>query len=563
MLSHSGDYELVVRQQPKEALVTQPGKEKNRKPVDPPPIIELKVTSNADPGKQFLQSPYLFMQCTLQVDQQSSSSEHSSSQVIPGQEITGQSVSSLHRLKDINNEDGGFFVFGDISIKLLGKHRLNFSLFELRKDTGEVVFLRSITSEPFDVVQQKQWRGLVESTHLSRTFSDQGVRLRLRKENRSIAGYGVFGNESEHATLTTGHSSKRTFPYSPRSSTQAGPSSTFGYDDDPNKRHRPNEHAQQQAYSMTERAPLASYDPRPAPQNMAPTPYNMQQQALLQSPQTSSYGSRTPSAPSGWPHSQIFNPTHGSTSAPARFPEGAVDTAQGITPSPGAVGYALQPAPSMGHDSGPFPRRSTDSYMSVSHQHPQTSPTTPFQGPGAPMFIPTSSSIPGQSAYTSEHDPASMVRQHTQAQSVASPASSTRSGMIQAAPAYSMQPQSLPHQTYGAMPENPSFEYQFRQPAYPPQSLLQQPSSNPNHEIGRHTQSLGTPIDMRTTQLPSPYMQQQSHQNLAIRPQHPGESYGSTHQAQPYPPELAGHSYQAPGQVPYPPNQAPDPSRPY
>jgi hypothetical protein len=44
------------------------------------------------------------MQCTLQVEQQSNSSESSTSQVAAGQEITGQSVSSLHRLKDINNE---------------------------------------------------------------------------------------------------------------------------------------------------------------------------------------------------------------------------------------------------------------------------------------------------------------------------------------------------------------------------------------------------------------------------------------------------------------------------
>lgn len=32
MLSHSGDYELVVRQQPNEALVTQAGKEKSMHP---------------------------------------------------------------------------------------------------------------------------------------------------------------------------------------------------------------------------------------------------------------------------------------------------------------------------------------------------------------------------------------------------------------------------------------------------------------------------------------------------------------------------------------------------
>lgn len=29
MLIYSGDYELIVRQQPREALITQPGKEKS------------------------------------------------------------------------------------------------------------------------------------------------------------------------------------------------------------------------------------------------------------------------------------------------------------------------------------------------------------------------------------------------------------------------------------------------------------------------------------------------------------------------------------------------------
>lgn len=39
------------------------------------------------------------------------------------------------------------------------------------------------------VVTSKEFRGQMESTHLSRTFSDQGVRLRLRKEQRTITGY--------------------------------------------------------------------------------------------------------------------------------------------------------------------------------------------------------------------------------------------------------------------------------------------------------------------------------------------------------------------------------------
>lgn len=68
-LIYSGDYELIVRQQPREALLAQSGKEKSkcrsqslvmarktdrngledRKPIDPPPIVQLKVPEIKDP----------------------------------------------------------------------------------------------------------------------------------------------------------------------------------------------------------------------------------------------------------------------------------------------------------------------------------------------------------------------------------------------------------------------------------------------------------------------------------------------------------------------------------
>jgi len=68
------------------------------------------------------------------------------------QALAGTLVSSLHRLKDIDNSgklewvklfystrtnslliDGGFFVFGDLSVKVEGEFRLRFSLFEMLK----------------------------------------------------------------------------------------------------------------------------------------------------------------------------------------------------------------------------------------------------------------------------------------------------------------------------------------------------------------------------------------------------------------------------------------------
>ena len=98
--------------------------------------------------------------------------------------LAGTLVSSLHRLKDSDNTDGAFFVFGDLSVRVEGKFRLQFDLYEMR-DT-ECFHVKSVQSDPFTVHSTKGFPGMTESTFLTRSFSDQGVRLRLRKEPRSL-----------------------------------------------------------------------------------------------------------------------------------------------------------------------------------------------------------------------------------------------------------------------------------------------------------------------------------------------------------------------------------------
>jgi len=50
----------------------------------------------------------------------------------------------------------------------------------------EVCHITSIRSDEFIVYSAKNWPGMAESTPLTRSFSDQGVRLRLRKEPRAL-----------------------------------------------------------------------------------------------------------------------------------------------------------------------------------------------------------------------------------------------------------------------------------------------------------------------------------------------------------------------------------------
>jgi hypothetical protein len=103
--SPSSDFELTVRQQPEQARVAG-GKEKERKPVDPPPIIQLKVREeNTYLAQHYLQSPYYFMCCSLY----HATDDHPVHYNQPSTAMAGTLVSSLHRLKDTDNT--GEFIF--------------------------------------------------------------------------------------------------------------------------------------------------------------------------------------------------------------------------------------------------------------------------------------------------------------------------------------------------------------------------------------------------------------------------------------------------------------------
>ncbi|KAI9032876.1 velvet factor [Phycomyces nitens] len=97
--------------------------------------------------------------------------------------LSGQAVSSLYKLKDIDNHDGGFFIFGDLSVKVEGRFRLKFTLFEITASGAKASV--AMFSEIFTVYSARSFSGMLDSTFLSRTFSDQGARIRIRKEHRS------------------------------------------------------------------------------------------------------------------------------------------------------------------------------------------------------------------------------------------------------------------------------------------------------------------------------------------------------------------------------------------
>ncbi|KDR78227.1 hypothetical protein GALMADRAFT_245297 [Galerina marginata CBS 339.88] len=168
-------YELVVRQEPKQARMCGVGGKADRRPIDPPPIVQLRVidpvaqqagsssttpsrrrrnsSTGSPPGspgpsssssrqhgddseaasyaQSFLQNPYYFMFASLARPDD----DNELHWLKDGRTrcTTGSVVSSLYHLKDPqhNNEDAGFFVFPDLSVRTEGSYRLKLSLFEV------------------------------------------------------------------------------------------------------------------------------------------------------------------------------------------------------------------------------------------------------------------------------------------------------------------------------------------------------------------------------------------------------------------------------------------------
>ncbi|KAJ2374005.1 hypothetical protein IW150_003334 [Coemansia sp. RSA 2607] len=111
--------------------------------------------------------------------------------------MTGSVVASLAHLKDINGNDGAFFVFPDLSVRCEGVYRLKFSLFEIVGN--QVFFCKSITSTKFTVFSAKKFPGMEESTRLTKLFAEQGLKIRVRKEQKSVR---PKGNRSRMVSTT-------------------------------------------------------------------------------------------------------------------------------------------------------------------------------------------------------------------------------------------------------------------------------------------------------------------------------------------------------------------------
>ena len=202
-------FKLKIRQQPIAARACGLG-ERDRRVVDPPPIVQLCL-SDYDPTSkediQKLQWQWNVVQCTLwSVSKPGDSHAQDVTSVADpnnpsrkSRRLMGSVVSSPFVGVDPDVPESGvknarlaaFFIFHDLSCRQNGIYRLKFAY--MRVDTmnapGEKLsILAEVTSDPFEVYSAKDFPGMRPSTSLTKELKRQGASVQVKKGNDTKFG---------------------------------------------------------------------------------------------------------------------------------------------------------------------------------------------------------------------------------------------------------------------------------------------------------------------------------------------------------------------------------------
>ncbi|KAI8365097.1 velvet factor-domain-containing protein [Blakeslea trispora] len=155
-------YELVVCQQPLHARMCGFG-EKDRRPIDPPPIVQLIVKQQGQDHPidvQMLQIPFFVLHVTLWSDDCLEERNIISNPPKCTRVLMGSLVSSPSLLKNTEGEQGLYFAFPDLSIRTEGRYTLRFSLMKLSnsdfQENAKSKIVAQVFSDPFTVYSAKK-----------------------------------------------------------------------------------------------------------------------------------------------------------------------------------------------------------------------------------------------------------------------------------------------------------------------------------------------------------------------------------------------------------------------
>ncbi|KAK3397244.1 velvet factor-domain-containing protein [Sordaria brevicollis] len=199
-------YSLRVVQEPLRARAcgSGPKSSADRRPVDPPPVVELRIFEGEtyviakERDITFQHNANFFLYATLEHARVMAQGRLQTPSGNTPPVLTGMPVSGMAYLD--RPKLAGYFLFPDLSVRHEGRYKLTFNLYEETKEDkdkdpedpscpqdgspGSFDFRMHIQSHDFVVYSAKKFPGLTESTPLSRTVAEQGCRVRIRRDVR-------------------------------------------------------------------------------------------------------------------------------------------------------------------------------------------------------------------------------------------------------------------------------------------------------------------------------------------------------------------------------------------
>lgn len=209
------NYELRVRQQPIAARACGFG-ERDRRVIDPPPIIQL-IVSDPKTGvaeQEELRYSLNVVHCTLW---NAEGTSEETALIQPDRRTTrrlmGQLVASPSVAKDEHNVEGCFFCFPDLSCRTHGRYRLRFVLMRLDPMNlhvgGFSPILNEVLSDVFTVYTAKDFPGMRPSSALTRALKLQGCNIQVKKGNEKALARKRLTQSQDHEEADEDELAKR------------------------------------------------------------------------------------------------------------------------------------------------------------------------------------------------------------------------------------------------------------------------------------------------------------------------------------------------------------------
>lgn len=198
-------FSLVVRQQPRAARACGFG-DRDRRVIDPPPIVQLVITApDLEEGeiRTYICFSSYVMNCSIwdetgTKDASALPEEYDQHR----RRMTGSLIATPFVGKDETGKEGCFFCFSDLSCRIPGSFRLKFTLIMIEPSRASSVRhfpnLADVLTDVFHVYTAKEFPGMIASSELAKRLREQGCIISIKKGNeRGRGGRGRDAGSEE------------------------------------------------------------------------------------------------------------------------------------------------------------------------------------------------------------------------------------------------------------------------------------------------------------------------------------------------------------------------------